>query len=92
MYCVSFRLRAASSQSFRHDDIVLAFCAFWFYVVSSASDCVFKLSECCHLCNDKGAGRVCVCEQVVATAPGVNIRGYQNTTVARTRLNPCFFC
>ena len=33
----------------------------------------------------------CVCEQVVATALGVNIRGYQNTTVARTRLNPCIF-
>ena len=34
---------------------------------------------------------VCVCEQVVATALGVKIRGCQNTTVARTRLNPCFF-
>ena len=30
LYCVSFRPRVASSPSFRHDDIVLAFCAFWF--------------------------------------------------------------
>ena len=35
---------------------------------------------------------MCVCEQVVATAPGVNIRGCQNTTVARTRLNPWYIC
>ena len=34
---------------------------------------------------------MCVCEQVVATALGVNFRGYQNTIVARTRLNPLVF-
>ena len=49
------------------------------------------LCECCHRRNDKGVASVCVCEQVVATALGVNIRGCQNTTVARTRLNPCIF-
>ena len=64
MHCVSFRPRVASSQSFRHDDIVLAFCAFWFSVVSSASGCVFVLSECCHRCNDKGAGRACGLSQL----------------------------
>ena len=45
MHCVSFRLRVASAQSFMNDDIILALCAFRFYVVSSASDCVIVLSR-----------------------------------------------
>ena len=73
MHCASFRLRAASSQSIRNNDVILAFCAFRFYFVSSVSDCVMVLSECCHRCDDIGGGRVCVCEQVVVTAHGVHI-------------------
>ena len=67
IHCVSFRPRAASSHSFMNDDIILAFRAFCFYVVSSVSDCVIVLSECCYRCNDSGGG----CEQVAVTAFGV---------------------